>query len=248
MPWYEPTSLPDISLVIPVYRGGDALRGFLGQVEWFVELSPLNFELILVDDGADEITRAIIFEFAEARDSVKYIRHEKNMGKGRAVADGVAVASAPIVAFTDADLPYDLQALTRAYEELTADQRLHFVVGSRRHPASIIKHPYGFFRNVVSRIYNMIAHMILRNDATDVQCGMKIFRTDAARLLFSGIISDRFAFDTELFLRAAKYDLRFAEIPVVFSHENASTVRVIPSSLSMLKDLIRMYGVYHKRK
>ena len=94
----------------------------------------------------------------------------------------------------------------------------------------------------------MIAHMILRNDATDVQCGMKIFRTDAARLLFSGIISDRFAFDTELFLRAAKYDLRFAEIPVVFSHENASTVRVIPSSLSMLKDLIRMYGVYHKRK
>lgn len=248
MPWHRPTYLPDISLIIPVYRGGEALHQSLQRVEWFVQFSPLTYELVIVDDGADDKTRAALFDYATARDAVRYIRHEKNQGKGRSVADGVAVATAPIHVFTDIDLPYELSALERMHEELHNDQHIHFIVGSRRHPASIIERPYGFIRNLTSRMYNLIARAVLHRESTDIQCGMKGFRKDAARLLFSDLISNRFAFDTELFLRAEKFGLHFKEIPVTFHHASGSSVRVIPSGLSMLKELARMYVAYSKKK
>lgn len=242
MPWSEQ---PTVSIVIPVYDAGDRLVQSFERIEQYVQSVPFGIEVVIVNDGSTSTEHEQMFSFANERNAVRYVRHEKNEGKGRAVADGIAVAGAPIVVFTDVDVPYNLSVITRMRDELERDARLSFVVGSRRHPESSIERPYGMVRAVASRVYSAVSRAVVGDSFTDVACGCKAFRRDAARLLFSDLTIRRFAFDTELFLRAKQYGLHYKEVPVIFSHGGKSTVRIIPATIRMVRDLARLYA--HRR-
>lgn len=238
---------PTISLIIPVYRPGADLAKKLQAIVDFGLNTPTTYELILVDDGSQDGTTEIILEFAKINPAIKFVQHEKNLGKGRTVADGVAVAQGEIVAFTDIDLPYDLKILEEMWARFQADQRIHFLVGSRRQANSTTQVPYPLTRRVASWAFTKLANF-LAPSVTDVQCGIKAFRRDVARLLFSDLTISRFAFDVELFVRARKFELQFAELPVVFRHTTHSTVKIVPATVIMFKDLLRIYAKYRRAK
>lgn len=246
MPWNNGKS--EVSLVIPVYRRSGSVAAALATIETFISESSTLYQLILVDDGSHSKISQELFEFASARRAVTYIKHVTNMGKGRAVADGVAAAEAPVVIFTDVDISYELTTVEHIVKRLVADPRNHFIVGSRRHPDSDIKRNYNIPRRIVSWMFNALSRVVAKLPFTDVQCGIKGFRTDAARLLFSDLIVSRFAFDVELFLRARKYGLRFEEVPVIYRHARGSMLRIVPGGIHMLSDLWRLYVAYRRAR
>jgi len=246
MPWkFEQ---PDVSLVVPVYRTTGDLAPILAAFETYIASSPLGFQLILVDDGSSREIADQLMAFAADRDSVTLIRHETNLGKGRAIADGVAAAIAPMVVFSDSEMSYDMAIVESMHARFKSDARVHFLVGSRRHPDSDIKNNYHVPRRLFSWSYNMLARLALAIGVSDVQCGIKAFRRDAARLLFSDLVVSRFAFDAEIFLRAKKYNLSFAELPVTYRRMRLSPHPSVPTSLSMLSDLRLLYATYRKNR
>ncbi len=107
-----------ISVVIPVYNGGPQLRDCLHAVS----SQPLlreNFEVIVVDDGSTDGSAALADGFG-----VRVIRQE-NRGAPAARNTGIAAATNPWVAFTDADcMPARrwLEHLSRAIDK-TEDGR-----------------------------------------------------------------------------------------------------------------------------
>ncbi len=242
MPWNEVA--PDISIVIPVYRAVDRLDASLALLTKFVRTATVGVQIIFVDDASDDGTGEQLFLFAAEHDAVMLITHEKNLGKGRSVADGVAAACGKIVVFTDIDMPYDLSAIIFMYEKFLADKRVHMLVGSRHHDDSVLEKPYTFVRRFSSWTFKNVARILVGTKFSDAQCGIKGFRLDAARLLFSDLIVSRFAFDVELFLRAKKFNLLYEEIPVIFRHEPHSTVKLVPASIQMFRDLVRLHRVY----
>lgn len=241
MAWSEQ---PEISLVIPVYRAGVDLPARLQTLAAYIEQSTHRMQIIFVDDGSQDGTEDVLMEFAHAHEGASLIRHATNFGKGRSVADGVAVATGDIIIFTDIDVPYDLSVIETMVQRFENEPHIHFLVGSRRVPESKIIAGYGAVRTATSWVFTMLARMLVRSPFTDVQCGIKGFRRDAARLLFSNLTIARFAFDVELFLRARKYQLSFAEVPVQFSHAQHTTVQLVPTTLRMLRDLFSLYGTY----
>jgi len=218
----------------------------LADIERFCELSPLNVQLILVDDGSAQKISEQLFSFAAEHTAVTFIKHAVNMGKGRAIADGVAAAEAPIVVFTDVDISYELDTIHDIVHRFRSDPRSHFIVGSRRHTDSDIQRNHNVVRRMLSWCFNVAARFVVGLKFSDVQCGIKGFRTDAARLLFSDLIVSRFAFDVEIFLRARKYGLRFEEIPVIYRHDRGNMLRIFPGSINLLNDLWRLYVSYRK--
>lgn len=246
MPWKF--DQPDVSLVVPVYRTSGNMGPLLAAFETYIESSVLGFQLIIVDDGSVDSIAKQLLTFAAERDSVTLIRHETNQGKGRSVADGVAVAIAPMVVFTDSEMSYDMSIIETMHQRFKEDPRTHFLVGSRRHPDSDIKNNYNVPRRIFSWGYNLLAQAVVAIPFTDVQCGIKAFRRDAARLLFSDLVVSRFAFDAEIFLRAKKYNLTFTELPVTYRRMRLSPHPTIPTSISMLADLRRLYGAYRKHR
>jgi hypothetical protein len=74
----------------------------------------------------------------------------------------------------------------------------------------------------------------------DTQCGLKAFRSDAARSIFGVARIDRFAFDIEVFHLAERQRLALVEVPVTLTNSEASTVRLGLDSLRMLVDMVRI--------
>jgi hypothetical protein len=87
----------------------------------------------------------------------------------------------------------------------------------------------------------------------DTQCGFKAFRRLPARIVFEQQRIMGFGFDPEVLFLARRHGLRIAEIPVRWSHDLDTKVRVLRDGLGMLLDLLRirwnaLRGLYPRQK
>jgi glycosyltransferase involved in cell wall biosynthesis len=173
--------------------------------------------------------------------------HETNKGKGAAVRTGALAATGRTIAFTDADLAYPPSQLIRLLEEV--EDGWDVVVGSRRHTDTTTLVKARRLREVGGRLINRFTHAVLLGQYRDTQCGLKAFRSDAARLIFGHTRIDGFAFDVELFFLVEQYHLSLAEVPVRVENSSRSTVHVARDAMRLVRDLflIRRWahqGVY----
>src|SRR3546814_4858835 len=116
-----------------------------------------------------------------------------------------------VVLFTDADLAYEPSQLRRALEAVEAGWDV--VIGNRRHPESVVARATGL-RSFGSRIVNGLSAAVLLAGPRDTQCGLKAFRGDVARSLFTHARVDGFAFDIEILHLVERAELSPGEIPV----------------------------------
>ena len=93
-----------VSVVIPTYRRPELIARCLAAV-LAQRLEPAAFEVIVVDDGHDEATRAAVSALAPASGAPALVYLRPAHGRGPAVArnTGWRAARAPLVAFTDDD-------------------------------------------------------------------------------------------------------------------------------------------------
>ena len=90
------TTRRDVSVVVPMYNAAGTIERALKTV---VQQSVVDWELIVVDDGSSDASRDIVREkFPHAT-----LICQNNMGAAAARNRGVSVATAPLIAFLDAD-------------------------------------------------------------------------------------------------------------------------------------------------
>ncbi|WP_347566211.1 glycosyltransferase [Scytonema sp. UIC 10036] len=87
---------PSISIIIPVYKGGESFRKCLSSLAQF---APANVEVIVVVDGEDDDSWQIAQEFG-----VKVLKLAVNAGPARARNIGARAAKGNILFFIDADV------------------------------------------------------------------------------------------------------------------------------------------------
>jgi hypothetical protein len=138
--------------------------------------------------------------------------------------------------FTDVDLAYPPEQMVSVLGLL--EEGWEVVVGSRRHPESRHVNSASALREVGSVLFNLITHLVLLGRYRDTQCGLKGFSADAARRVFGVSIVDGFAFDVEVLHLAERMRLSLTEIPVVLDHVVESTVRLVPQSIRMFRDVL----------
>lgn len=112
-----PSSLPLISIVVPVYK----VEPYLAQcIESILRQTYSNFELILVDDGSPDRSGAICDEFAKQDSRIRVI-HKKNDGVSKARNIGINRAKGEWLCFVDADDLLDSQYLQKFHERIDLD-------------------------------------------------------------------------------------------------------------------------------
>lgn len=234
-----------LTVVIPAYgeqgRIGAtiaAIRAALGGID-----ADGGVEIIVVDDGSIDGTAVD----AERGGADRVVRHRVNRGKGAAVRTGVLAARGRTVAFTDADLAYAPDHIIELLASI--EDGWDVVVGSRRHEEASVLVRGRRLRELGGRAINLLTRAVLLGRYRDTQCGVKAFRSDVARLIFSHCRVDGFAFDVEVFHLIERYHLSLAEIPVRVENSSRSTVHVARDGLRLVRDLFRirrwaMRGVY----
>ena len=222
----------DVRLTIVVPAKDEESRIGTTVARLRAELADLEPEILVVDDGSTDATSARALE-AGAR----VARHEVNRGKGAAVRTGMLAATGRTIAFLDADLAYppaQARVLLAAVED-----GWDVAVGNRFDRASVVD-GRSRLRYVVGRVFNAVTTAVLLGQYRDTQCGCKAFRADVARSLFSRTKLDGFAFDVEVLHLVERDRLSLIEVPVTLHETGGSTVRVVRSSIEMLRDLLRV--------
>jgi hypothetical protein len=143
------------------------------------------------------------------------------------------------VAFTDADLAYPAALLRDLLAEIEAGSDV--AVGNRFHPSSsTVAGATSPVRALSGRLFNVLTAAVLLGQYRDTQCGLKAFRSDTARQIFSRTRLEGFAFDVEVLHLVERDRLSLAEIPVTLMHTSGSTVRVALDAARMVRDLFRV--------
>lgn len=242
----RPTAPGDrrLTVVLPAFREphiGDAVlavRAALAEVD-----ADGGAEIVVVDDGSHDGTA----ERAELAGADLVLRQPVNRGKGAAVRAGVLASRGRTVVFTDADLSYAPDQILGLLHEV--EDGWDVVVGSRRHTDTTTLVRARRLRELGGRGINLLTRAVLLGGYHDTQCGLKAFRSDAARLVFGHSHVDGFAFDVEVFLLVERYGLSLVEAPVRVTNSQRSSVRVARDALRLVRDLFRIrtwaaIGVY----
>jgi glycosyltransferase involved in cell wall biosynthesis len=176
-------------------------------------------EVLVVDDGSKDDTGLIA-----RRLGGPVIHHDKNLGKGVAIRDGLGWAkdnNIAILVALDADGqhdPDDLPELIGPLQQGEAD----IVIGSRikegRGPSSM--DPMTLASN---RVVSWMLSLRYGGDFTDVQSGYRAFNRNAIETLFSRLHSTRFEIELEVFSKAKAYGLAIKEVPVHYHERTGRT-------------------------
>lgn len=227
----------DLSVVIPCFNEERRLPATLRAVRRHLRAHQVAGELILVDDGSRDGTLSLMRAEAARHREVRVVALSPNRGKGRAVAEGVRVARGDQILLSDADLSTPIEELPKLQAALARGADV--AIGSRAAPgAREIDQP--LHRQLMGKTFNRLVQTLVLPGFRDTQCGFKLFRGEVAHRLFGGLVTEGFAFDVEVLVRALDAGCAVEEIPVRWFNAGASKVEPLRASVTMLRDLVRL--------
>lgn len=204
---------PVLTAVLPVYNGGEEIVDNVDVIRRALAdgLPGEDVEMIVVSDGSiDETAEQLMAARGDL--GFRVIHYDRNLGKGYAVKAGTLASHGDWVALIDADLDLD-PASVPLYLELARRENLDFVVGSKRHPDSVVHYPRS--RRIASWWYQQLNRLLFRLDVRDTQVGLKVFHRRVVDEVFPLLLVKQFAFDLELLAVATALGFnRVKEMPV----------------------------------
>jgi len=203
---------PDLSLVVPCYNEAHHLRASVRAVVEVLEATPGSWDIVFVDDGSADETRALIREICAADRRCRFIFHDRNRGRGAAFKTGFAASAGRVTGFLD----IDLEVHARYIPSLVAEIGRHGadVATGRRHYR--LRQTGGLHRVAASWGYRRLSNFLLSLDLEDSETGCKFFRRDTAGPIVLASANDGWFWDTEVMARARLAGLRIKEVPVQF--------------------------------
>jgi glycosyltransferase involved in cell wall biosynthesis len=233
----RPASTPRIELVIPVYNERLELASSVRRLRHYLDTEfPFSTVITIADNASTDGTWDIASHLAAELDGVRAV-HLDQKGRGRALRAVWTASHAEVVAYMDVDLATGLDALLPLVAPLLSGHS-DVAIGTRLAGGSrVIRGPR---REAISRIYNLIVHLLLGNHFSDAQCGFKAVRNDVAQALLPLIDDEEWFFDTELLVLAERNGLRIHEVPVDWVDDPDSRVDVTRTAIKDLRGIARM--------
>jgi glycosyltransferase involved in cell wall biosynthesis len=193
-------SLPEISLVIPVFNEEENLPILAGEIEAVMRALGRPYEVLFVDDGSTDGSPDALRRLAERDSAVRVVRQRRNAGQSAALDAGFRFARGGVVVTLDADLQNDPADVPKLLALLEG----HDVVAGVR-----TRRQDDWVRRISSRIANGIRNRFTHESITDVGCTLKAFRTEYLRRIPMFVGMHRFL-PTLLRMEGA----RITEVPV----------------------------------
>jgi len=230
-----------IEITIPVLNEEASIDEKVREVDSFIESNLRSFgdiKIVIADNGSTDGTKAKAEALASELDRVKYLRLEKR-GVGLALKASWTTSDADIVGYMDLDLATDLKHLRPMLEKLTSNGA-DIVTGSRlKKGAKVIGRSR--LRNFTSVSFNLIVKNVFKTSFSDGMCGFKFLqRRILDDIMAHGAKSDGWFFATELLVVGEFLKYRIYDLPVIWTDDPNSKVKIIKLATEYIKQIIQL--------
>ena len=228
---------PEVEIVVPVHNEERTLALSVRRLHRFLSTEfPFSWRIVMADNASTDITPDIAALLSRELPSVSWL-HLERKGRGRALRAAWSRSDARVVCYMDVDLSTDLRALLPLVAPLLSGHS-DLAIGTRlAHGARVVRGPK---RELISRAYNKLLHVVLRAHFSDAQCGFKAVRRDALADLLPAVRDDAWFFDTELLVLAQRRGLRIHEVPVDWIDDPDSRVKIVRTAAEDLVGVARL--------
>jgi glycosyltransferase involved in cell wall biosynthesis len=217
-----------VAVVVPAFRAARTIGALIERVR---QVSP-GATVLVVDDGSDDDTAARALAAGAAVAS-----HDRNEGKGRALATGLDAATAleamRFVVTLDADGQHAPEAIPALLAPLATGEA-DLVLGARRRSPAVMP----LNRRLSNWLSSTLVSRALGMEVPDSQSGFRAMtRAVALAVRPSG---RRFEFETEFLFQAAQRGFRIGavEIATVYGGEH-SHFRYVGDTLRLARVFLR---------
>ncbi|MFH0928185.1 MAG: glycosyltransferase family 2 protein [bacterium] len=199
---------------------------------------PPESVLVLSDSASTDATPEVVQKLLSELPNLRYFRVAEP-GKGMAIKAAWRAFPSDIVAFMDADLATDLEALNRLKKAAT---EVDVVIGNRRSKNSLSKR--SLLRKTVSYgFYRIFRHHFPSLKCSDTTCGFKAIRNDKFKQVEPKIKNTTFFFDTELIIHSFLANFSIQELAINWDENRlvnrVSSVRILKVAQEYLANLRR---------
>ncbi len=198
-----------LSIIVPVFNEEATLEEIVQRIRE----TPLEKEIIAVDDGSSDNSTKILEKMEQDfAPDFKFIKHEKNRGKGAAIRTGLDVANGDLILIQDADLEYDPKEYPQLIKPFFDDSQLEVVYGSRILSSNNARSSFVFYWG--GRLLSGITNFLYGSQITDEPTCYKVFKTELLKSL--DLCSDGFEFCPEVTAKILLRKIPIYEVPISY--------------------------------
>jgi glycosyltransferase involved in cell wall biosynthesis len=219
---------PTVDVVIPIYNERESVSELVRRLR---QASP-DARLVFVDNASSDGTP----EWLEAQEGIRLVRHDRNLGYGQSLIDGLRAGNGELVVQIDADLEYRPEDVPAIIEALGAGEAVY---GSRFLNATTQGIAMEWHRSLGNRVVTALFNLLFRQRLTDLYTGIRGFRRDALEPL--PLQRPGFEFVLEVAARLARRGVRIREVPVGYDPRRTgrSKMRHLPELAKFAYWLVR---------
>lgn len=203
-----------LSIIIPVYNEEKTIAKLLQRVIEVRLPGNVQKEIIVVDDGSTDSSRAKIA--SQKLGAIETIFHPRNLGKGAAVRTGIKCATGDLIIIQDADLEYDPKDYSKLLQPILK-KKTNVVYGTR-----LADYPLRFWGKdktvlplhlIANRFLTWLVNFLYGSNLTDMETCYKLFTKEVLSKI--DLVSDRFEIEPEITIKAIKLGYDIVEVPIV---------------------------------
>jgi len=156
-----------VSIVVPAHNEEKAIGGVLDEVIDAMEPLDITYEIIVVDDGSTDGSRAV----CESRPEVRVISHAYNRGTGAARSTGTRAARGFYIVMIDADGSYPASAIPTMLDDLA---ECDMVIGARDREMGTLR----WLRSAAKNFIKSLASYLTQTKIPDLNSGLRAMRRE----------------------------------------------------------------------
>ncbi len=235
------TSLPHISVVIPVYNEESIIEQAAAELTAGLDQRGYSYEVIFAENGSRDRTRDLLEAMCRQNPRLRWF-HSETPNYGAALKRGILEARGEIVVCDEIDL-CDLVFYDMALPRL-ARHEADLIVGSKAARGASDQRP--LIRRAATRVHNGLLRATLGFKGTDTH-GLKAFRRAALLPVVDKCVVDMDVFASEFVVRAWREGLKVTEIPIQLHEKRQPSIHLFRRVPNVLRNVAKLVYVIRVR-
>jgi glycosyltransferase involved in cell wall biosynthesis len=225
-----------VSIILPARNEAKHLESLLPRLKSVAQELKREVEIVVVDDGSTDGTRAL-----GAAHGVRVLSHPYPCGNGAAVKTGARAARGELLAFMDADGQHDPELLPGLLAKL--DDGYDMAVGAR----TAGDHA-GLHRFAANALYNRFASWMVGRPVLDLTSGLRVARAEKFRR-FLHLLPNGFSYPTTITMSFFRCGYPVSYVPVeVHRRIGRSHIRLFRDGVRFLLIIFKIGTLYSPLK